>query len=141
MTFHEKSRWIALVSNLVVWAWYFVTLARALAAGAPDEPGLLALMIPAIVAVTIINIVANVAVAVWKPGEAKSGMDERERGIAHRGAARGYVLLQIGVIMVIVGSFFSWNPFLIVNALVFVLIAAETARYGIEIVGYRRTAA
>lgn len=29
MTFHEKSRWIALVANLAVWGWYFVTVAQA----------------------------------------------------------------------------------------------------------------
>lgn len=34
MTFHEKSRWIAPLANPGVWGWYFVTAARAFAAGA-----------------------------------------------------------------------------------------------------------
>ena len=33
MTFHEKSRWIALIANLLVWGWYFATIARAVEAG------------------------------------------------------------------------------------------------------------
>ena len=45
MTFHEKSRWIALVSNVLVWAWYFTTLGRALAAGAPETTARYALEI------------------------------------------------------------------------------------------------
>ena len=138
MTFHEKSRWIAFLSNLLVWAWYFTTLARALAAGAPETPGLLAIMIPAILAITVINIVGHIAVALWRPREARSTMDERERAIARAGAGRAYYLLQLGLIAVIGASFFRWNQFLVVNGLVFVLIAADTARYALEIAAYRR---
>ena len=37
MSFQEKSRWIALTANLIVWGWYFVTVAGLLATGMPDE--------------------------------------------------------------------------------------------------------
>jgi len=76
-----------------------------------------------------------------KPREARTEMDERERAIAHRASAWGYNLLSVGIFFVIAGSFFWWNSFVIVNALLFAFVLADSARYVAEIVLYRRMAA
>jgi Na+/H+ antiporter NhaD/arsenite permease-like protein len=141
MTFNEKSRWIALVANLGAWGWYFVTVARALAAGAPDEPYLLALTIPVVIWLTIVTVVAHIVVAVLNPREARTGLDERERKIAADAARSAYALLSVGIFGVIVGSAFLWNTFFVVNALLFAFLAAESARYALELAAYRRMAA
>ncbi|MEA3012864.1 MAG: hypothetical protein QOD42_1409 [Sphingomonadales bacterium] len=138
MTFHEKSRGIALVANLAVWGWYFVIVARAVAAGYPDEPYPMWLMVPVIGALTIIHVVAHIVVAVMNPSEANEGLDERGRAIGYRASAWGYDILCVGVFAVIVASFFWWNSFMIVNSLMFAFILAETVRYAIEIRAYRR---
>lgn len=138
MTFHEKSRWIALVANLAVWGWYFVIVARAVAAGYPDEPYLMWLMVPVIGALTIIHVVAHIVVAVMNPKEANEGLDERGRAIGYRASAWGYNILCVGVFAVITTSFFWWNSFVIVNSLMFAFILAETVRYAVEIRAYRR---
>jgi dolichyl-phosphate-mannose--protein O-mannosyl transferase len=134
MTFNEKSRWIALLANLGGWGWYFAIVARALAAGAPDEPALLALTVPVVIWLTIVTIAAHIVVAVLNPKEARTRMDERERLIAGEAARKAYALL-------FVGSAFHWRTFFVVNALLFVFILSETVRYALELAAYRRMAA
>lgn len=138
MTFHEKSRWIALVANLAVWGWYFVIVARALGAGYPDEPALMWLMVPVIGALTVIHIVAHAVVALMKPSEARTEMDEREREIARRAAARAYDVLAAGIVVALGASLYYWSTFVAVNAVMLAFILAETVRYGLEIRSYRR---
>jgi hypothetical protein len=138
MTFHEKSRWIALVANLGVWGWYFVVVARALGAGYPDAPALMWLMVPVIGALTVIPIVAHAVVALMKPSEARTEMDEREREIARRAAAIPYNFLCAGVVVALGAALCYWSTFVTVNAVMFAFILAETVRYGIEILSYRR---
>jgi hypothetical protein len=138
MTFIEKSRWIALLANLLVWGWYFVTVARVLAAGAPDVPWMLAMTVPVIVALTVIHIVAHIVVAVLKPSEARSEMDERERAIARHAGATAYHVLAVGIVIALATTLFYWSAFVAVNAVLFAFVLAETIRYGIEILAYRR---
>ena len=137
MSFQEKSRWIALVANLIAWGWYFVTLAR-LPAGLPDERGLLGLMVPIFVAVAIINIVGHIVVAVLKPSEATSELDEREKAIASRAAAIGYTVLCVGIAVALGATLWFWTVFYAVNAVMFAFILAECVRYGVEIAAFRR---
>lgn len=142
MSFHEKSRWIALGANLVVWGWYFVTVARLLtgdiAARISDERGLLGLMMPAIVAITIIHIVGHVIVAALKPEEARTERDERERAIARHAAAIGYSVLCFGIVIALGATLYYWTALVAVNAVMLAFIAAECVRYGVEIAAYRR---
>jgi uncharacterized membrane protein len=137
MSFQEKSRWIALTANLIAWGWYFLTLSR-LPAGLPDERGLLGLMVPIFVAVAIINIVGHIIVAVLKPSEAKTELDEREKAIARRAAAIGYTVLCIGIAVALGATLWFWTVFYAVNAVMFAFILAECVRYGIEIAAFRR---
>lgn len=141
MTFHEKSRWIALLANLGVWSWYFLTVARVRAAGAPDAPYVIATMLPVIIAITVIHIVAHAAVALWKPSEARTGMDEREQAIARRAAVIAYNVLAVGLVLAVGATLFNWTAFFAINAVMFVFIVAESVRYALEIVAYRRMAA
>lgn len=138
MTFHEKSRWIALGANLVIWGWYFTTIVRIMAGDLPDEHGLLGLMVPVIVAITIIHIVGHAIVAALKPSEARAEMDERERAIAMRAAAVGYNVLCLGIVVAMGTTLYYWTAFVAVNAVMFAFIVAECVRYGIEIAAYRR---
>ncbi|MDQ8755804.1 hypothetical protein RCO27_06140 [Sphingosinicella sp. LHD-64] len=141
MTFHEKSRWIALLANLAAWSWYFVAVARLHAAGVPNVPYMIAMMLPVIVAITVIHIVAHVAVALWKPGEARSETDEREQAIARRAASIAYNVLAVGLVLAVGATLFNWTAFFAVNAVMLVFILAESVRYTLEIVAYRRMAA
>jgi hypothetical protein len=142
MTFQEKSRWIALAANLIVWGWYFVTVVRLLtgdlSGGIGDERGLLGLMVPVILAITIIHIVGHIIVAALKPGEARTTLDEREKAIARHAAAIGYNVLCVGIVIAMGATLYYWTAFVAVNAVMFAFILAECARYGIEIAAFRR---
>lgn len=138
MTFQEKSRWIALTANLLAWGWYFVTVARLLASGVPDERGLLGLMIPVVLAITLIHIVGHIVVAVLKPSEARSTLDEREVAIARRAAAIGYNVLCVGIVVAMGATLYYWTAFVAVNAVMLAFILAECVRYGVELSAFRR---
>ena len=141
MSFHEKSRWIALGANLLVWGWYFVTLARILTgdihARIEDQSGLLGMMVPVILAITIIHIVGHAIVAALKPGEARTSLDERERAIARHAAAIGYNVLCVGIALALGATLYYWTAFVAINAVMLAFIIAESVRYGVEIAQYR----
>ena len=137
MAYQEKSRWIALTANLLAWGWYFITLAR-LPAGLPDERGLLGLMVPVFIAVAVINIVGHVIVAVLKPSEAGTDLDEREKAISRHASAVGYVVLCVGVAIALGTTLWYWTAWVAVNAVMAAFILAECVRYGVEIAAFRR---
>ncbi len=137
MTYQEKSRWIALTANLLAWGWYFITLAR-LPAGLPDERGLLGMMVPVFIAITILNIVGHVVVAVLKPSEAGTDLDEREKAISRRASAIGYTVLCVGVAIALGTTLLYWTVWFAVNAVMAAFILAECVRYGVEIIAFRR---
>ncbi|NNC71727.1 MAG: DUF2178 domain-containing protein [Sphingomonadaceae bacterium] len=138
MSFHEKSRWIALVANLLVWGWYFLAVLGAVRSGVPDTPYLLAMLIPVIIGLIFIHIVGHTVAAIMKPDEANSAMDEREAAIRNRASARAYELLSFGLVIVLGASLYYWNTFIAVNGVLFVFVLAESVRYIIEIAAYRR---
>ena len=137
MTYQEKSRWIALTANLLAWGWYFITIAR-LPSGLPDERGLLGLMVPVFIAITVINIIGHVVVAVLKPGEAGTDLDEREKAISRRASAIGYTVLCVGIAMALGTTLLYWTAWVAVNAVMAAFILAECVRYGVEILAFRR---
>ncbi len=137
MTYQEKSRWIALTANLLAWSWYLLTLSR-LPPGLPDERGLLGLMVPVFIAITIINIIGHVVVAVLKPGEAGTDLDEREKAISRHASAIGYVVLCVGVAVALGATLWYWTAWVAVNAMMAAFILAECVRYGVEIAAFRR---
>jgi len=137
VTYQEKSRWIALTANLLAWGWYLLTLSR-LPPGLPNERGLLGLMVPVFIAVAVINIVGHVVVAVLKPGEAGTDLDERERAISRHASAVGYVVLCVGVAVALGATLWYWTAWVAVNAVMAAFILAECVRYGVEIAAFRR---
>lgn len=141
MSFHEKSRWIGLFANLLVWGWYFTQVFAVLRADVPAEAERFAgigLTVVVIIWTVIIQVVATSAIAIHRPYEANAAPDERERAIARHAGARAYTLLSLGLVVAIGGSYTGWSLFATVNAVLFAFIIAECARYVIEIAAFRR---
>jgi len=141
MTFREKTRWSALIADLLIWAWYFNRVAGVLPGGPAEEMDFLWLAAGTTIATVVIHVAAIVAFAVHRPREAGAGPDERDREIERNAGSIAHTLLAIGLVNVIVGSYFGWSKFETVNAVLAVFVLAEIARYAIEIVAYRRMAA
>ena len=138
MSFHEKSRWIALGANLLVWGWYFITILTAVDNGYPDEPYLFGLLVGVIVAMIVIHVVGHTVVAPLKPSEARTELDERERAIENRASARAYEILSFGLVIALGAALYEWNTFVAINGVLFAFILAESVRYVLEIRAYRR---
>ena len=141
MTFREKTRWTALIVDLVIWAWYFGRVAEALPDGPAREMDFLWLAAGATIATIVIHVAAIVVFAVRQPGEAGAGPDERERQIERSAGNAAYTLLAIGLVNIVIGSYFGWSKFETVNAVLAVFVFAEMSRYAFEIFAYRRMAA
>jgi hypothetical protein len=141
MTFREKSRWLALVVDLMIWSWYFRHVYAALPNGPADETDFLWLAAFATIGGIIVHVTALVAFALVTPAEAAGGLDERERAIERSAGAAAYTILAVGLVSVILASYSGWSKFATVNAVLLVFVAAEISRYLIEIFAYRRAAA
>ncbi len=77
-----------------------------------------------IVAVTLIEVAAHIALAARSPAEAPSASDERERLIVLKAARPGFYVLITGV----------W----LAQATLFAVWVAELTRFGMQIYYYRR---
>lgn len=142
MTFREKSRWIALIANLVAWGGYFSIVATMLARGnVPDTPYLWALTLPAIITLGVIHVIGHVAVAIWNPRDtlrdSDAPADERDRAIQAHATNIAYTVLILGLMVAVTATFFNWTAFVAVNGALAAFIVAETARYAVEIAAYR----
>ncbi len=136
MSFREKSAWISLLSMTAIYGFYFWSVIRGPHPGQFHFGGLLA----TIIALVILQVGLTVAVAIFKPSEAKAPRDERDKLIELRAMRVAYAGLATGVAM---ACFFgAFDPPIVfnTNALLFILVTAEMLRSACQIVQYRRGA-
>lgn len=136
MSFREKSAWIALLAYGGVFGAYFVALWQAWdpAYGQPLSIGLLvAAMFAFVVIVAALTIVA----ALMNPKAASAAADEREKLINLKAERAASYTLSAGVLLSMTGLLIGFNSFLIANALLASLVAAELVKAGWQIAAYR----
>lgn len=136
MSFREKSAWIALLAYGGVFGAYFVALWQAWdpAYGQPLSIGLLvAAMFAFVVIVAALTIVA----ALMNPKAASAAADEREKLINLKAERAASYTLSAGVLLSMTGLLIGFNSFLIANALLASLVAAELVKAGRQIAAYR----
>lgn len=137
MTFHEKTRWIALIATLMIWGAYFLQFMMRWHDGTITGTSSFWGMVLAVVWALIIQIVATAAIAIHRPKEALARPDEREQGIRAQAASQAYTLLSVGIVTLIVASFFVLDHLATMNLLALLFIAVECVRYALEIRAYR----
>ncbi|MBC9033625.1 hypothetical protein IAG41_14605 [Sphingomonas sp. JC676] len=139
MAYREKTAWLTLVAMLIAYGIYFALIGVASRLG---EPGLVEMLwwFGGITMVQLIVVIlGSVLIAMQVGGEARIPADERDRAIARRGANTAYFVLMIGVILVgVVMPLENLPAWRIVNAALLALVVAETVRYTIIVVSYRR---
>lgn len=137
MSFREKSAWISMLSMSGIYGFYFWSVVHAgPQAGGFHFGGLL----ETIIALVVVQIVLTVAVAIFKPSEAKAPRDERDKLIELRAMRVAYAGLATSIAL---ACFFgAFNPPILfnTNALLFILVTAEIMRSACQIVQYRRGA-
>lgn len=138
MAFREKTAWLTLICMGIAYALYFGWVISVERGGEPALTTLLWHFGIIAGAQAIVIVLGTIALATLSGVEARTRPDERDRAIARRGATGAYYLLLIGMIVVGVVMPFSETPWKIINTALFAIIIAETARYTIVILSYRR---
>jgi hypothetical protein len=137
MSFREKSAWISMLSMSGIYGFYFWSVIHA----GPQAHGFhLGGLLGTIIALVVLETGLTVAVAIFKPREAKAPRDEREKLIELRAMRVAYSGLASGIAL---ACFFgAFNPPILfgTNALLFILVTAEIMRSACQIIQYRRGA-
>ncbi len=141
MPYREKLAWLSLAAMAITFGPYFAALAAGLLPG-DDVPDFRKLALYAVVALSQATIlgVGHLVLRRLSPQDARQPMDERDLAIRHRAVSWGYHLLIAGMILVGVMMPFSSHGWAIVNAALFMIVAAEFLRYAITAASYRRQA-
>jgi hypothetical protein len=138
MSFREKIHWVALVSLILGFGWYFMSYPWATA---NTRDGMLTsvwMLIPTTLIFLVPMVIGSVWFAIRTPKEANLREDEREKMIHLKGAHAAYYPLVIGVwaniFALINGLNYGWS----VNILMATLVSAELVRVGAQLYLYRR---
>jgi hypothetical protein len=138
MSFREKIHWVALVSLILGFGWYFMSYPWATA---NTRDGMLTsvwMLIPTTLIFLVPMVIGSVWFAIRTPKEANLREDEREKMIHLKGAHAAYYPLVIGVwaniFALINGLNYGWS----VNILMATLVSAELVRVGGQLYLYRR---
>ena len=138
MSFREKIHWVAFLSLLAGFGWYFLNYPWAVA---NTKIGMLTsvwMLIPVTIIFLIPMIAGTVYFAIRSPKEANLKEDEREKIIHLKGTHAAYYPLVLGVwaniFAMINGLIYGWS----VNILMATLVLAELVRVGAQLVYYRK---
>jgi hypothetical protein len=134
MSFREKIAWTTLLSMAGIYGLYFWSIVR------PGAGFRFGGLLGTIIVLILVQIVLAIAIAIVTPKEAAAPRDERDKLIDLRAVRVAYAGLASGIVL---ACFFdALAPQLVfdMNALLFILVAAEILRCTCQIIQYRRSA-
>lgn len=139
MSYREKTTWLTLLSFVITYGPYFVMVGMGLT---PEDPlpnlrqlglfGATAIVQMLILAFGHLYLRRSMAV------EARCPPDERDRAISYRARNFSYYVLISGMILVGCVLPFTAAGWSIVNAALFMIVAAELVGYGLIVASYRK---
>lgn len=130
LSYREKSIWGSLIAILVVFGYYFATLA-APANGSQFDAANVGRLVLAVIAIVVIEIVYHILISVRSKPEPKDERDIRIEGKSYRNA---YFLLASGAFL----SPFAATPFAIANMILLSMAIAEIGGFLTQLFYYRR---
>jgi hypothetical protein len=142
MSFREKSAWISFVSLFVVFGSYFTYIGMVLAGVARNRFALFLLMAMVFIAA---EVALHFVIATQSPGEARTQRDEREQLIELKATRTAFYVLLISAFLSLGTAHLhlsdpSDHLWLMMQAILFSVVLAETVKFAREIVLYRRDA-
>jgi hypothetical protein len=136
MPFKEKIAWISVITTILVWGGYFGFM---LATGGKLHGAVyFGGFIAAVIAQTILMIIAATVSAVLTPADAGAASDERDRDIARRAYALAYPVLITLVICVAGSVHLGFDRIDMAYGIMGSIVIAEIVHYAAQIAGYRR---
>ena len=141
MPYREKIAWLSLIAMAVTFGPYFVEASLDPFHGAPP-PNLpqMGLFAAASLSDAAILLLGRLYLRVRSPLDARTPPDERDLAIERRSIYAAYFMLLAGMILVGCIMPFTATGWKLVNAAVFMIVAAEVVHYGVVAVCYRRQA-
>jgi hypothetical protein len=144
MSLYEKNAWVSLGAVVALGIWYFTSVLGG--DGPGDLAGMVGELITVVVAIVVIELVAEIALMATSRCRSK---DERDSAIEGRANIFGLFSLAAGVIWIIIQLVIDGLVVegvetvartSVVNALIAALVVAEVITQGTQIVLYRRSA-
>ena len=141
MPYREKTAWLSLIAMVVTFGPYFaMTAARSHPVEAmPNLRQLELFGITAIVQMLILGM-GHLYLRRGSPKHERMPLDEREQTIMRRSVNSAYYVLIAGMILVGCVMPFNSSGWSIINAALFMIIAAEVVHYAVVVFSYRRQA-
>lgn len=154
MSLREKTSWIAVLTTLVVWSYYFVAFWTEALAGRIDGDALRQLFIICLVITIAVMLGLTVAMSVAARRAMDAPPDELESQIEARADRIGFKVLELLSPIAMIGGLLSLDAIragfpqdpagstaiIFVNGFLMVLVVVELVREGIKIALFRMTA-
>src|SRR4051794_40962531 len=139
--YREKTAWLSLIAMAAAFGPYFTFVKASSSAGdaMPDLRQLGLFAVAAIVQMLILG-AGHLYLGHGSPQERRTPPDERDRAIMRRSISYAYYVLIAGMILVGCVMPFNSSGWTIINAALFMIVAAEVVHYGVVVLSYRRQA-
>jgi hypothetical protein len=138
VTYREKTAWLALMAMALAFGPYFTIVAAFPSSGALFDLRRFGLFALAATAQMLILGVGHLYLRRGSPQESRMPPDERDQAIMRRSVRSAYYVLIVGMILVGCVMPFSSSGWAIINAAIFMIVAAEVVHYGVVVGSYRR---
>lgn len=133
MSFREKSCWVMAAVMLVSGVFYLRS-----ALPYPGAP-VMETVVPYVLLVTVLSVVAQAALAIRSPNDAKAPRDERERLVASKAGQWSGIIMAVGIVLAGWSYVVAPDGNILFHHAMLALIFAQAAQYALEIVFLRRS--
>ncbi|MGC1459150.1 MAG: hypothetical protein WA825_12795 [Steroidobacteraceae bacterium] len=138
MSFREKSTWITFVLLLVVFGYYFVSVAWQLIHPVHPHTNFFMLFFVLLLVIVVMAAVLHVIATMRSPADAKTPADERERLIALKAKRPAFFVLLIAAFLSVGVAHLGVGVWPMLNAMLFAIWLGELTNYGAQLYFYRR---
>jgi hypothetical protein len=138
MSFREKIHWVAFISLVLSFGWFFLSYPWAIVNTPAGVEATAWMLFPVTIAIIVSMSVVAAALAIKSPKEAHLKEDEREKTIHLKGTHMAYYPLVLGVWANLFAIFYHISAAGRLNLLIATVVIAELVRVGSQLYYYRR---
>jgi uncharacterized membrane protein len=136
--FQEKMAWAMMLILIVTGVAYYGVIYQAADALGQFPPPILPLMIGYVVLLVIASVVASILIAITKPSEANTDLDEREQLIQFKGEAWSGRAMGFLIICALIDFGVNGDGNRLFHLVFATMIISQIAEYGLQIFFFRR---
>ena len=137
MSFQEKSTWVVLITMIVIYTWYFVTVLAEVGTTDVGEIDYQGMMLVTIITVVVLVVIGTIVITIASGRDGDSN-DERDKSINRYGEYVGGFVLAVGALAALALAMIEVHQFWIANTILVGLVLSEITANVTKIVLYRR---